>query len=555
MARWGRAEALSGCAISHETEGILLDRDERQNDRVLSIDKDAKINVVVNRPPVSNEVEIDLGRVFHNFKLRTRVFAWLLILCIVAGVCGSLLLYQFTKAPYTVTSVVTLKYEIPNPEYVPMADDPEILPTIPVTDLTAPDGSGDLDLNQITASNVLKEAVSGMELSQPVSLSSLRSNIRINRILTEDSRRQQEIAASMVEDKNNNAYTQVQDIQLTYDNRFVVSLTNGFGDDSSRAKQYLTDDELKQLLDRILDAYNSYLVQTYASIKLPDDEISVIDTDSLDILESLDLLRTATQDLYDYCDEQPAAIKTYRSWKTGRSLEDLMKDLETARDVNVDYLYSYAYTNSIVKDRKSMITNYEFQLRNIQSELDVINEKIVTTQTILNNYKNDEIFVSMQESDTAKSTQTTTDYYNELILQQSENYGKAAELETRISDLQDKINSLNNNSELADTEQATTELAVAMEVCHDSYLKINAQMQEIMNSAFYTNFADHSVSQGNNEGFLSAASKKMVTGAALGAFVALALWFLSALAPEFRRKPDEMEAVDRENQEREAIEA
>ena len=255
MARWGRAEALSGCAISHETEGILLDRDERQNDRVLSIDKDAKINVVVNRPPVSNEVEIDLGRVFHNFKLRTRVFAWLLILCIVAGVCGSLLLYQFTKAPYTVTSVVTLKYEIPNPEYVPMGDDPEILPTIPVTDLTAPDGSGDLDLNQITASNVLKEAVSGMELSQPVSLSSLRSNIRINRILTEDSRRQQEIAASMVEDKNNNAYTQVQDIQLTYDNRFVVSLTNGFGDDSSRAKQYLTDDELKQEARNCIDKY------------------------------------------------------------------------------------------------------------------------------------------------------------------------------------------------------------------------------------------------------------------------------------------------------------
>ena len=532
-----------------------MDRDERRKEQALAVDRDANINVVVNRPPL-DYVEIDLVRVFHNFKLRTRVYAWLLIFCIVAGISGALVIQQFNEKPYRVSSVVTLKYEIPNPgfeaEDAESAEAPEFLP---VTDLTAPDGSGDLDLNQITGSYVLNNALNSVALSQPVTLSSLRGNIKIDRILTEDSRRQQEIAASMVEDKNTNAYTQVKDIQLTYDNRFVVSLTNGFGEENSSNKVYLTNSELKNLLDQVLAAYNDYLAITYADTKLPDDEISAIDTANLDILESLDLLRDATQNLYDYCDDQPDAVKSYRSWRTGRSLNDLMEDLRTATEVNVDYLYSYAYTNSIVRDRKSMITNYQFQLRTAQSELDKVNENITTVQTILDNYKNDEIFVSMQESDTSKSTQTTTDYYNAKVLEQADNYDMAEKLEVRITDLTDKLEALKAGGDVVSTEQANEELASAVEICKNAYRQISLQMQEIMTSPFYTTYADHSVAQGKEESFISKSSKKMITGGVVGALVALALWFFSALAPELRRKPEAAADENVTHREKEAIEA
>ena len=547
-----------------------MDRDERRKDEVLSVDRDANINVVVNQP--STEVEIDLRRVLHNFKLRTRAYAWLMIFCIVAGIAGSLVIHQFTEKPYKVSSVVTLNYEVPNPELEEKAEepativfgpettarprvDPKAPATVPVADLTAPNGSGNLDLNQITGSYVLNNALNSMELSQPVTLSALRSNISIDRILTEESRRQQEIAASMVQDKNNNAYNQVKDIQLTYDNRFVVSLTNGFGEEDSNKKYYLTDEELRELLDRVLAAYNDYLVVTYADTKLPDDEISVIDIENLDILESLDLLRDATQNLYNYCDKQPDTVKSYRSWRTGRSLNDLMEDLQTATEVNVDYLYSYAYTNSIVRDRQSMITNYQFQLNNAQTKLDKVNENIATTQTILDNYKNDEIFVSMQESDTAKSTQTTTDYYNAKVLQQTDNYEAAEKLEVMITELTGKLECLEANSELADTEQASEELESAVRICQNAYQQINLQMQEIMTSPFYTTYADHSVAQGEDESVFAKAGKKMVIGGVLGALVALALWVISALAPEFRRKPEVEAGVDGAHRVEEAIEA
>lgn len=569
--------------VKNEMEDTGLDNNERR-DNGLTIDKDAQIQVLVSNPG-GDEDTIDLGRVFHTMKLRWRVYAWVLVLCMVVGLCAPLVLYQFTRAPLKVSSVVTLKYEVLDPsltaEQILAMDPNDDIPMVPVEDLTAPNGVAlenasdvakavkgeELDLTQITSSYVLSSALEGMELSEPVQVGALRRNIGIERILSEESRRQQEVAASMVEEKNSGAYQMVQDLQLKYENTFVVSLTNGFSNSAEDKKKIeLTDAELRQLLDRILSAYNDYLVTTYADTKLPDDEISVIDVDDTDILESLDQLRAATQNLYDYCDAKPSSVKAYRSWRTGRSLVDWMETLETVREVNVEYLYSYVYTNSIVENKNTMITSYQYQLRDAQTELDVINENIATTQSILDTYKNDEIFVSMEESDATKSTKTTTDYYNELILQQTDNYAQAMELEAKIVDLQDKINSLTAiatwsdiQAEQASIEEANKELQAAIDASLAVYNSIHAHMEELFAQPLYTTYAAHSAALGRSDNFLKASMKNMIIGLVAGAVIGCGLWFLSGLAPEFSHKPkDEKEKKspdrDAENAGKEAAE-
>lgn len=510
---------------------------ERRERLIPFEERDSRIQVVVNQNRDDSEMEIDLGRVFHNMKLRLRVFTWVILLCLALGLCAPLLMYQFTKAPLTVSSVVTLKYDV-----VRRNAEGRIVSSTPVTDLTAPDG-GELELNQVTSSYVLQTALEGLELSHPITLTNLRSNIRIDRILTENSRRQQEIASQMMSDKNAGAYAEAQSIELIYKNQFVVSLTNGFGEADSRNKYELKDEELRLVLDRVLSAYNEYLVTTYADMKLPDDEFAAIDTEKQDILESLDLLRTAAADLYDFCEAQPDRIRNYRSWSTGITLNDLMDELEIASSVNVNYLYSYVSTNSIVRDRDAMITNYQYQLRNAQNQLDALNEKIATVQDILDDYKNDEIFVSMQDSDSSRSTKTTTDYYNRLILEQADNYDTVAKLEVRIADLQYKLDSLSANgnasTETADQEKAAAELTEALRVCRKVYAQIRDQLDEIHKGAFFTAYAEHSVSQGKTASFLTASSKKMLIGGVAGLIIACGLWFLSALALEFQRRRDE----------------
>jgi hypothetical protein len=62
-------------------------------------DQGQQINLIVNRPPESGEVEIDLVRVFHTMKTRLRIYAWVMVLCLVAGICAPLLMYQFSRTP------------------------------------------------------------------------------------------------------------------------------------------------------------------------------------------------------------------------------------------------------------------------------------------------------------------------------------------------------------------------------------------------------------------------------------------------------------------------
>lgn len=520
-----------------------MDKDERQRDSVVSIDRDAQINVVLNSADDGDSIE--LSRVFHNFKLRRRIYAWVVLLCFAAGVCGALVMYQVTKPPLTVSSVVTLNYEIPNPLLDPIKnpdyysskinlDEQPLM--VPVPDLSAPDGEA-LDLNQIVSSSVLRAAVSGLELSQPITLANLQDNIKIDKLLTEESLQQQELAASLLEDKNASAIS--QDITLTYTNRFVVSLTNGFGDETSRVKRYLTDSELRLVLDRILDAYNDYLASVYADGRMPNDEISVIDLSSLEVMESLDLMRAAMTNLYDYCDAKTDAIKAYRSWRTGRTLADLMQSLSLAKELSVDYLYAEVYSKDVVKDRDAMLVSYRYQLRNTQGELDVVNENIANTQLLLDTYKNDEIYVSSQETDAARSTTSTTDYYNGLVTQQAANYVQAAELETTIADLRDKIDNLLSDDGESRAEGVSQELASALAICRASYEQIRQHMEEITDSAFYTTFAEHTVAQGESESFISGSMKKVLIGGGGGIVIALALWFFSALAPEFQLKKEE----------------
>jgi len=522
-------------------EGNGLDRNERDNDRSVRLDRDAQIHVVVNNADASEDT-INIGRIIQNFKKIRRIYAWVVLFCFVACICASLLWYQFNASPDRVSSVVTLDYEIPNPlldptknsKYTPTLLEDETIPRyVPVSDLTAPDGSA-LDLSTLTSSYVLQMAMKGLDLSEPISLSNLSDNIRIERILSQDSRRMQEIATGMMQEKNSNTYSQLQNLQLTYENKFVATLVNGFGDEDSRVKRYLTTNELRLLLDRILIAYNQYLASTYADITQPDDEFSIIDTQVLDFPESLDMIRTATNNLYDYCNGKSDTIRAYRSWRTGLSLNDLMSRLQQIRRNDVDYLYANVVSDSIARNPATMLTSLQYQLRSAQSDLEKVNEDIASTQRILSNYKNDEVYISMENSGETVSTTATTAYYNKLVLQQNEYYASAATLSTNIADLEDRIAAMLIDGANGDTEAYSNALDKALENCKACYADIQAQMSEIISSPFYTTYSEHTTAELTSKGFIASASRKVLIGALAGLVIGFGLWFLAALAEEFR---------------------
>ena len=505
--------------------------------------KDNQINLVVNQPD-SDEITIDLGNVFHNMKLSFRLFAWVMVLCMIVGICAPLLLYQIRKSPTTVYSAVRLDYTVYDQEG--SKDEGH-----PVTDLSAPDGTK-LDLNQITSAYVLQNALSGIELSKPLSLSNLRQNITIQRILDEDSQRQQEILNAMLENNNSGAYDQMAKVNYNYTNSFIVSLRNSFGDEDSRKKTELEDAELGLLLNQILISYNDYLVKTYADAALPGDDISTIDIEELDIPEAVDQLRSALKDLYTYCESQPEDVRAYRSGTSGRSLNDLMKDIEMIQEVDVEYLSAYVYANGIARNRDEVIDNHRYSLEVTKAELQEIQENIEAVTKLLDTYKNDEILISSPDSESTQTAVTNTAYYNELIKKQADNQQLASEKETEIKELESRIGALENARNTVtekETQEAETELQRLLENCSGINAQIRAHMEEVHESAFYKTMAEHSAALSTKQSFIRTNIKKVAIGLVAGLFIGFVIWGIAALIPEFskNRKSENSAGDQQEN--------
>ena len=483
--------------------------------------ENSQIQLVVNRPE-SDETTIDLGRVFHNMKVKSRIFAWVLVLCLVVGVSAPLLLYQFQKTPLTVTSVVTLRYDVP-------ADKAGTLVT--------PDGA-DLDLTTVTSAPVLQKALENLTLSKPVTIENIRNNMRVTRVLTEESSRTQEILSGLAEAKDTEVYNRLEEAKIEYQNRFIISLTNGFGD-ADGAKFDLKDEELRILLNRILDAYNDTLVRQFADVRLPEDTISLIDTEELDIPEVLDSLTTALNSMLTYCSGKTNAVKTYRSWQTGMTLNEWMESIRTLKSVSIDYLDAYVYARGVMRDKDAVALTYRYRIRTLQSDLEKVQENIANTETLLKNYRNNEVYVSMQESDSARTTKMTTEYYNNLVLQQQSYYAQAANLRTETAEIQNKLDRLSGYTQLSEIKDVEKELKNAIASVKGIYESLRAHMMELFESPLYTTYSEHSAPQGESVNILKASSKKMIIFGAVGAVVACGLWFLAALAPEFRRNRED----------------
>lgn len=252
-------------------------------------------------------------------------------------------------------------------------------------------------------------------------------------------------------------------------------------------------------------------------------------------MDSLDELRDGTQALLTYCEKKTDAVKSYRSWKTGYSLEDWMETIRTFRSINVDYLYTLVSENAVTRDKKALLTSYKYLLRNAQNDLQKTNEEIEEISKILKNYKNDDIYISMQESDETRTTKAATEFYNELILQQTENYDKAKELKISVADYEDRILRLDAAKETEVTQDIEAELARSVATAQSLYNQVRDHMEELFDSPLYTTYEEHSMPQGRLENFLTASARKMIIGAVAGLLIACGFWFLAGLAPELSK--------------------
>ena len=493
------------------------------------VEDNRKVEVVVKRDSADTATELDLVQVFVNMKKKRRIYAWVIIFCMLVGFAAPLLMAQLAETKEDVSAMITFLY-------------PEALEDM------APDETP-LNVNYITSSYILKNAIGKTRLSKDIPLSAIERNISIERLLSETTRQNLEVAEKVITETQKD-YEQVKTIKYDYDGKYIITLANGFASDAAgNNKTYLSGSELTALLNNIIKAYNEYFYETYMNMELPDNSMDSVSNTGLDYIERLDGIVDFLNTLSKYCtDEEKEEFFLYRSKSDGMSLSDINDCIRLVRDIDVDYLYAFVYYNSITKNKQSMITNYEYLLRDTERKLTVINGNIENNYSLISEYKNDSISIS-NEQGLSQISSVTTDYYNELVLSQADNYSEKADLKERIANLNDKISgfksSVNASAEVAEVEN---ELDALTRICNVLYDITEKHAKEIIDSESYKNsYMSYIEAQYIGTSFMSASNiKKAVIGLVVGLVVAVLIWGADGLIEEFKRGSENSNSRKRE---------
>ena len=187
------------------------------------IEQNKKVEVVVKRDS-STHGEFDLVRVFSNMGKKRRIFACIILACMLIGLATPLLMGELKDRKEKVSVVINMVYPLAKKQL-------------------APDGS-ELDMNYIKSSYILQKAIKMTHLSENIPISALERNINVESLLTEDTRQKLEVAEKVIQETKKD-YEQVLEVDYKYEGKYIITISNGFSTDpEARNKTYLESSEM-----------------------------------------------------------------------------------------------------------------------------------------------------------------------------------------------------------------------------------------------------------------------------------------------------------------------
>lgn len=492
-----------------------------ENDKniLTEAEKNQKVEVFVKRDGGEDATELDLIRVFSNMGRKKGIYIWVIILFMLIGFSIPMLMTELDKETDSVSALVSFLY----PE-AKMAK--------------APDGS-DLNIRYISSSYILQRALKKTKLTKAPSISSIEKNISVETLLTESTRQNLEVMQKVTEtSKDSRDFASVLNLNYEYDGKYIITLTNGFSNNGSEKKMFLSGNELSALLNNIVETYNEYFFTTYSNMILPDNNLDSINNTELDYIERLDEIVNLFKSLSAYCtDKNKKEYLTYRSKKDGLSFADLNDCIKLMKDIDVDYLYSYIFTNNITTGRQATKIKYEYNLNNTEREYNAVLASIANNASLISEYKNDNIAVSIAEEGANKVSSTVTNYYNSLIMNQAEYYERKAELGEQIANLNYKITGFSTtNKDSSQIDYMEQEIKKLENSCKTIYELTKEHAEEIIESASYKNsyISFIGAQYDGNSLFNAETIKKLLIGMIAGILLAVFIWGMDGLIEEMK---------------------
>ncbi|MBQ9826397.1 MAG: hypothetical protein IJM61_04385 [Firmicutes bacterium] len=477
-------------------------------------DASQKVELYVNHQS-EGDGEISLVNVFRNMGAKKKVFLRLIAILLIVGLIVPLFMAEISRKDPDTSAVVKLTYE-----NVDGKTDEEKKPD-----------------RLSFSSSVIAAALDKTKLKDQISVSRVEANLKVEQLLTESVRQRIEVLQEQIK-ASGSTVGQAATIALEYEDTYIVTLNNGFGEEGSSRKVYLSSSEISDLLNNIIKEYNNYLYETKADYDLPEGDLSDAATGDLDYLESLDLIKTVMTAFKKYCDEKAELYPEYTSPSNGLTFSDLSAVISSFNDVDLNYLSATLISGGISKTPADLLNRLQFSLRNAKLELSKVEGNIASVQKIIDEYKNEIISVTGSDDQAKQNAMITTEYYNDMVLSQVELYDRQAELNQTIADLEKRVVAFGGEVSPEELAKADADFNKVYENATEVYELVTGYAKEFINSDTIMNgFMNTTSAQTKAESFFSPSNlKKAVIGGVAGAVIACCLWFAAGFIDEFRKE-------------------
>ncbi len=477
-------------------------------------DASQKVELYVNHQN-EGDGEISLVNVFRNMAAKKKIFLRVIAILLIVGLIVPLFIAEISRKSSDASAVVKLTYENAGGK-------------------TAAEKKPD---RLSFSANVIAAALDKTKLKEQLSVSRVEANITVEQLLTEAVRQRIEVLQEQIK-ASGSTVGQAANITLQYEDTYIVTLKNGFGDPESSKKTYLSAGEMSDLLNNILKGYNSYLYETKADYDLPEGDLSDAATGDLDYLESLDLIKTVMESFKSYCDAKTALYPDYTSASTGLSFNDLSSVISSFIDVDLSYLSATLISGGISKTPADLLNRLVYSLRNAKLELSKVEGNIASVQKIIDEYQNEKISVTGSEEQKEQSATITTEYYNDLVLSQVALYDRQAELSQSIADLESRVVAFGADVSPEELAKADADFKRVYKNASVVFELVSDYAKEFINSDTIVNgFLNTTSAQTKSVSFFSSSNiKKSVIGGVAGAVIACCLWFAAGFVEEFRKE-------------------
>ncbi len=282
----------------------------------------------------------------------------------------------------------------------------------------APNGYA-FDISAVSSDEVLNRALEETDMAEKYTAEEIRAQIETTGIYPEDIVKQMMNYESLL-DFSANRTLAISDYHPTL---YSVKLYNGFDPKISKGN-------LEKLLKAVMESYKNRFGELYAAGK---NAVKIsYNLEDFDYPQQLTILTRTMEDTITYADEMYAKEPTLTL--NGQGFNDISVRLHNLIDTEISRLSASITMNALTKNASRLITQYDYEIRNLSIELERKNSQLTRLDALIASYdKNEIIYLSTSDSLT-KIDGNSSETYDELIATRKEVADDITSIANQIAD-------------------------------------------------------------------------------------------------------------------------